>query len=137
MNKNKIKNIKDKIYKKVNNNYLVNYKIIAIGLNKKDDIVGIETNKINCENSKIGCGRHAELELINHYGKSIKSIVLYRKGKDMNHLLIHPCKKCEKVLKKLKIKGIIKAKGCLFHLVTKTIICLYTTNIWHTITFIY
>lgn len=104
MNKKKIESIKEKVYKKTLNNHLVNYKIVAIGLNRKGDVIGIETNKINCDSAKTGYGRHAEMELINHYGKSIKSIILYRKGENMKHLSIHPCKKCEKVLKKLKIK---------------------------------
>ena len=102
----KLKALQQQIYKKSKNNTIVAYPIVAIGINKNGDVVGFSSNKINNyqKGSRHGNGLHAERELIKKFGKSIKTIFLYRKGKDGICLPIHPCKVCKKICDKLNIK---------------------------------
>ena len=106
MNSKKLLAIQNSIVKKAKNNNTVNYPIIAIGINKYGDILGTSINKINClkDESKKGFGKHAERELIKKFGKSIKTIILFRKGKNNSSLPIQPCKTCSKICNKLNIK---------------------------------
>lgn len=105
MDQKKLQAIKCILNRKSDNNITVTYPIVAIGLNKSGDIIGIASNKINnCSIAKKGNGKHAERELIRKYGKSIKTIILYRKGNNGSCLPIHPCNVCKKVCDKLNIK---------------------------------
>ena len=100
----KFKTIKNNLTKKADNNIYVTYPIIAIGVNKSGDIIGMSSNKVNFNDDKKGNGLHAERELIKKFGRSIKTIILYRKGFNGSCLPIHPCKVCKKVCDKLNIK---------------------------------
>ena len=51
-----------------------------------------------------GRGRHAERELIKHYGKAIDTIYLCRTGMTGEIRPIEPCPVCSKIAKKMGIK---------------------------------
>ena len=78
------------------------YRISAIGLNKRGDILGSSTNKHGGQGR--GKGRHAEIELIKRYGSKIKIIILCRIGGGGDILPIKPCDNCQKVIDKMGIK---------------------------------
>ena len=80
------------------------YKISAIGLDKKGKVLGSAFNQLRF--SKFGGGLHAEMLLLHRYGNKVKTIILCRVGKHGSILPIEPCKKCQKILDKLKIKVI-------------------------------
>ena len=81
---------------------ICNYKISAIGLNSRGDVIASSTNKHK------GCGKglglHAEVELIRKYGRKIRSIVLCRVGRSGILRNIHPCPSCQKILDKMNIR---------------------------------
>ena len=105
MNLKKLQAIKLNLLRKSDNNTSATYPIVAIGINKSGDIIGLASNKVNDYTfPKKGNGKHAERELIRKFGKSIKTIILYRKGHNGSCLPIHPCKVCKKVCDKLNIK---------------------------------
>ena len=104
MNIKKFNAIKNNLIRKSDNNIYCTYPIIAIGLNKYNDIIGTSSNKINILSNQKGCGLHAERELIKKFGKSVKTIILYRKGVNGSCLPISPCKTCKKICDKLNIK---------------------------------
>ena len=78
------------------------YKISAIGLDFKGNIVGSAFNSLrfNC----YGGGIHAEMALLSRYGSHIKTIILCRVGRTGLVLPIHPCEKCQKILDKMGVK---------------------------------
>ena len=78
------------------------YRISAIGLNKRGDILGSSTNRHGKEGK--GKGKHAEIELIKRYGRKIKIIILCRVGGSGDILPIKPCENCQKVIDKMGIK---------------------------------
>ena len=85
------------------------YKISAIGLNKRGEVIGSAINR----HGKSGKGRglHAETQLIKRYGKKIKTIILCRIGNSGDILPIHCCANCQKIIDKLEIKVItVEAK---------------------------
>lgn len=79
------------------------HRVLAIGFNNKNDMIGIKTNSFGLSVAK-GSGKHAERELIKRYGKKISKIVILRVGRSGAILPIEPCKICTKVANKLGIK---------------------------------
>lgn len=78
------------------------YKVSAIGLNKKGDLVCCYSNRHKF--NRYGGGEHAERLLMKNHPKSIKTIIICRVGKGGDILPIDPCPVCAKVAKSLNIK---------------------------------
>ena len=78
------------------------YKISALGINKKGEVVGVSSNKPRF-NRHHG-GLHAEAELIRKYGSKIKTIIICRVNQNGGLLPIKPCVACDKLSKKMGIK---------------------------------
>lgn len=78
------------------------YKIAAIGLNKKGDIVGIKNNTFRLPHK--GGGHHAEMRLMKQYRNKIKTIIICRTNNKGELLPIEPCESCSKTAEKLGIK---------------------------------
>jgi len=83
------------------------YKVAAIAFDRNGNIIGIVSNSPRF--SRFGGSDHAEMKLINRYGKNIKTIIVARLLKSGNIVRIDPCKTCSKHAKKLNI--IIKTIG--------------------------
>lgn len=84
------------------------FRVAAVGLNKKHELVGISFNTPRF--MKHGGGLHAEARLMKRYGSLIKTMYICRTGKDSELLPIRPCSKCMEIAKSLGIK-IISVKG--------------------------
>jgi len=93
-----------KAVKKAQSNYSNRYKISALGLNSKGELLGSATNSPRF--SRYGGGVHAEMALLKRYGSNVKTIIICRVGASGDVLPIQACDKCQKVLDKLKIKVI-------------------------------
>ena len=78
------------------------FKVSAIGLDKKGNVLGVVTNAKRLD--RYGGGIHAEMNLLHRYGDHVKTIIICRVGGSGNILPIHPCERCKKVLDKLGIK---------------------------------
>lgn len=71
------------------------YKISALGFNRKGDLIGSSTNKkYKCQHNM---GKHAEMELMKRYGKSLSTIIICRVNPKGVMLPISPCKRCSKM----------------------------------------
>ena len=81
----------------------LNYRVVAVGLSRKGDLVGIRTNSFGLKSGKKN-GKHAERELLKRYGNRVRSIVLLRFGYSGGILPIKPCENCQKLLDKLGVK---------------------------------
>ena len=70
---------KDLINRSINKGVKLNkdlsHRVVAIGFNSKNDMIGIKTNGFGLSNSK-GSGKHAERELIKRYGFLIDQFFL-------------------------------------------------------------
>jgi cytidine deaminase len=78
------------------------YRIAAVGLDKRGNVIGSTTNRVRFVNK--GGGIHAEIALIEKYGKRIKSIFICRVNAQGELLNIKPCENCQSVANKLGIK---------------------------------
>jgi cytidine deaminase len=78
------------------------YKISAIGLSKKGEVLGSSVNKQRF--SRYGGGIHAEMGLIARYGTNLKTIIICRVNAVGKICSISPCQNCSDVAKKLGIK---------------------------------
>ena len=95
------------------------YKISAIALDSKGDILGHVTNShsknwdiLEKENiGRAGTASHAERRLIQQYGQLIKTIIICRVGRSGNIRPIDPCPVCQKVASKYGIKIISVMPG--------------------------
>ena len=82
------------------------YRIAAVAFDKKGDILGHASNNHSDWNvlekdngiGRAGTGKHSERQLIKHYGKNIKSILIARIGRSGKLRPISPCKACQKLL---------------------------------------
>lgn len=83
----------------------IKFKISAIGLNHKGEYLGSAFNDVRFDH--FGGGFHAEMRLLHRYGNKVKTIILCRVGKSGKIRPIEPCKNCQKVLDKLKIKVVL------------------------------
>ena len=79
------------------------FKVSAIGLNSKNEIVAKSVNRPRF--GRKGGGIHAEIQIM-HSGlrKNIKTIIICRINDNGKLLPIHPCKNCKKIADKLGIK---------------------------------
>lgn len=77
------------------------YKVSAIGLSKKGNIVGKCFNKPSVKPGNIGC--HAESRLILRYGRKIKTILIYRIGLAGTPKPIDPCPMCSELARRFNI----------------------------------
>jgi cytidine deaminase len=78
------------------------YKIAAIGINKKGEVIGSSINKPRFD--RLYGGLHAEVSLIRQYKRKLKTIVICRVGNSGRLLPIDPCIKCRKLAEKFDIK---------------------------------
>ncbi len=78
------------------------FKVCAICYDKRGRLLGVSYCRPRF--NKKGGGIHAEMMALNKWGVKIKSITLVRFGNKGDLLPIHPCKNCDRVLKKLAIK---------------------------------
>lgn len=78
------------------------YKISAIAFSKNNNLLGISFNGFRF--SRYGGGLHAEMKLMQMYGRKISYIVICRTNGKGHLLPIEPCDKCRKVADKLGIK---------------------------------
>jgi cytidine deaminase len=81
---------------------LCRYRISALGLNRKGEIIGSSINKTRFDHK--GGGLHAESNLISKYGNQLKTIIICRVGLSGNILPIHPCVNCSSLADKFDIK---------------------------------
>ena len=90
------------------------YRISAIALNKKGDILGSASNtysKHGIELSNKFMGVHAERALMERYKGNIKTIIIMRIGKSGNILPVDPCRMCLNIANKMGIKIISVKPG--------------------------
>lgn len=78
------------------------YKIAAIGLDKKNNLLGVSYNIVRFHRK--GGGIHAEQNLIIRYGKRLKTIIICRIGQNNSLLPISACDKCKEMADKLGIR---------------------------------
>ena len=79
-----------------------NYKICAIGFNRRGEYLGMVTNRPRFHTK--GGGVHAEIQLLRKFGKRVRSILLLRVTKGGKLIRIDPCLTCAKILKDLEIE---------------------------------
>jgi cytidine deaminase len=87
--------------KKANQSVAV-YRISAIGLNKKGEVIYTAVNKHRF--NRPGGGTHAEMIVMLKAGPGLKSILLCRIGNSGDLLPISPCVACARKAKELNIK---------------------------------
>ena len=79
------------------------FMVSAVGFDEKGNIVGFSCNKPNI--TRKGGSIHAELALMNQYGKVLKTIIICRTNKTGTSLLpIRPCNACANRAERLRIK---------------------------------
>ena len=78
------------------------FKISAIGLNRKGDIIDYSCNHVRYQKDKGGL--HAEQLLIRRNGRKLKTIIICRVNNSGDILPIEPCEKCKKIAKRYDIK---------------------------------
>jgi hypothetical protein len=79
-----------------------NYRISALGLNKKGELINSAFNKHRFMHN--GGGIHAEMLLMKKSGPKLKTIIICRVNKSGNLLSISPCEVCATKAKELGIK---------------------------------
>lgn len=85
------------------------YKISAIGVNKKGEIIYKSTNKFRLP--KKGSGLHAEMEVMKNCGKNLDTIYIVRVNKSGFMLPIDPCNMCRTKAEELGVKIVSLTKG--------------------------
>lgn len=83
------------------------YKISAVAIDHKGDILGISSNSYSVfgiDLSNKYMGQHAERVLMERYKSNIKTILLIRFGKSGIPRPIGPCKECQERADELGIK---------------------------------
>jgi cytidine deaminase len=78
------------------------FKICAICHDRRGKLLGISYCRPRF--NKKGGGVHAEMMALNNWGTKIHTMTIIRFGEKGKLMPIHPCKNCDRVLKKLKIK---------------------------------
>jgi len=79
------------------------YRVSAIGLNKRGEVLGSTTNRHRSIHPVKG-NIHAEIALIHKYGKQLRTIIICRVGNGGDILPIHPCPNCQRIADSLGIK---------------------------------
>ncbi len=86
---------------------LSKYRISAIALDKKGEVLGTASNsysKYGIENSDKYMGMHAERKLMERYKSAIKTIIIMRIGRAGAILPVDPCRVCASIARKMGIK---------------------------------
>lgn len=78
------------------------FKIAAVGISKKGNILGYSTNQFRFV--KYSGGLHAERLLMNKFKGSLHKIIICRVNNSGELLPIEPCHICQKIAKKLGIR---------------------------------
>lgn len=78
------------------------YKIIAVGLDKKKNVIHTCTNKDRFP--KKGGSLHAEERMMAEAGRDLRYILIFRVGGSGDILPIVPCDRCTKLAKKNNVK---------------------------------
>lgn len=78
------------------------YRVAAIGLNNKNEPIGITSNTPRFEH--FGGSLHAEMALMKKSNKALKSIVILRTNAKGKLMPIHACKACQSTADSLGIK---------------------------------
>lgn len=78
------------------------YQVVAIGIDERGNPLGCCNNQPRLD--KHHGGLHAEMHLLNTFGRLVKTIILLRPNRTGVYLRIHPCFACAKVLRRMKIK---------------------------------
>lgn len=77
------------------------YRVVAMGFNRKGDLITIKTNRHNLD--RPNGSFHAE-EHIMKFHKNVRLIAIARVGRRQNLLPIDPCEKCLSLANKRQIK---------------------------------
>lgn len=77
------------------------YKISAIGLNRKGEVIGTSFNRPRFD--RHGGGIHAEMALMKKFDKGLKTIIICRVGGRGDLRPIDPCYTCEMKARQLGI----------------------------------
>lgn len=77
-------------------------RVVAIGFDKKNDLLGAVTNTPRF--NRLGGSIHAEMKLIRRYKHYLDKIFIFRINKTGGFLPIHPCAVCQKNAERLGIK---------------------------------
>jgi cytidine deaminase len=80
----------------------LNYRVSAVGLNRKGEVIGSACNTPRF--FKYGGGNHAEMNLLEKCKSKPHTIILCRIGNGGDVLPIKPCERCQKILDKYNIK---------------------------------
>ena len=78
------------------------YRISAVGLNKRGEVIGSTTNIKRF--MRKGGGIHAEMNLMAKLGPALKTIIICRVGGQGEIRPIHPCSTCKEKADELGIK---------------------------------
>lgn len=79
------------------------FKVSAIGLNRKGDVIYIASNGVRFKRKHGGI--HAEMKVMLKAGPGLHSIIICRTNRTGGNLLpIDPCKNCQKMADKLGVK---------------------------------
>lgn len=89
-----LKNLKKRLLKTASNSNCT-YKIGAVAISKKGNILGYAINKKRFVRK--GGGIHAECELFKKFKNKIDTIYIVRVNKTGNDLPIKACKNCKKI----------------------------------------
>jgi hypothetical protein len=81
---------------------LCTYKVSALGLNKKGEIIYKSTNKHRFD--RLGGSVHAEMDVMLRAGPGLAMIVLCRVGRSGDILPIHSCPACQRKADELGVK---------------------------------
>lgn len=105
----KNKTIINLLIKKASQVKICKHRIAAIALDKKGNVLGRSTNKPRFIQK--GGGKHAEMCLMERYGKKISIIVICRTNSSGRMLPIDPCLNCAKNADRIGIKIISLCAG--------------------------
>lgn len=108
MSPNTIASLIPRMAKKVKVDRGTTYRIVAMAFTKRNNYLGMSMNGFRDHlSNRRGAGAHAEMKLIQKYGRQIDTIYLLRVGNALDPLPIHPCENCSKVIQKMGIKVIL------------------------------
>ena len=77
-------------------------RVVAVGLNAKNEVIGIAVNKP--AKNRFVRGTHAEAILIDRYGKTLSTILIARFGRSGSQLPIDACPMCTAYAQSMGIK---------------------------------
>lgn len=95
----------DRLVKKAQQS-VCKYRVAAIGFDRKGNVVGLTSNRPRI--SRDGGSAHAEMRLINRYGRRLRTILIIRTNDKGALQPIVPCANCTKaaMMHGIKIRSI-------------------------------